>query len=265
MRPDDIFGPAVFGSQYDATFGALIDYARLSDVLLEEVPPGTGFLDLACGTGRLLEEIRARTASVSLGGVDLVEAQLEIARGRVADARLILDDVLELSRLELSGIPPRWVGHAGFGFLNLLPAVQRCRLFAACARHDGLQEIWVEVWSPDHQQTRFTSGTWYEHSMSHGFLRARNRRSRAGEVEIEFQFFVGGSSPVVSVQQMFEVSRSEIEAEAGRSGWRLVRTIPCTYRREPDSHLLLVFSRDRSYAAAGSEQAAEGVRRAENA
>jgi len=62
------------------------------DLLVERLPAGArNVLDLGCGNGPLLERLAARTPRLErIYGVDLCASDLELARARVADERVVL-------------------------------------------------------------------------------------------------------------------------------------------------------------------------------
>ncbi len=64
---------------------------RILGELLAERPGARVAIDFACGTGRILQFLAARTHDVI--GVDVSPAMLEVARRRCPDARLVEGDV----------------------------------------------------------------------------------------------------------------------------------------------------------------------------
>ena len=60
---------------------------------LADVGPAMAALDLACGTGTTLSELRQLLPAAELVGVDISAAMLELAAARVPGARLVRSDV----------------------------------------------------------------------------------------------------------------------------------------------------------------------------
>lgn len=86
---------------YDAEFAALYDelyasrdYARQADqieqIVLTHCPGATSLLDVGCGTGELLAHLRGR---FELAGVDVSEAMVAVARAKMLDVPVHLDDL----------------------------------------------------------------------------------------------------------------------------------------------------------------------------
>lgn len=67
----------------------------LSPIIREQVPNAITWLDLCCGTGSLLH--LASDAGFDTTGVDISKYQIEHARHRIPNARLIVDDIRQLS------------------------------------------------------------------------------------------------------------------------------------------------------------------------
>ncbi|MGZ7079667.1 MAG: class I SAM-dependent DNA methyltransferase [Thermoanaerobaculia bacterium] len=87
---------------YEATNAGRDDYWRLMAAprrrvqmilrLIGEVPEATSVVDVGCGNGVLLEEIRRRYPRLRLTGIDLSHAQIEINRARDATIEWIAAD-----------------------------------------------------------------------------------------------------------------------------------------------------------------------------
>ncbi len=138
---------------YDAVY-AFKDYAgeaaRLRALVEERTDGARSLLDVACGTGRHLAELRAW---YEVEGVDLDPALLAIARERLPDVALHEADLVTLDL-------GREFDVVTCLFSSIAYVVTRERLAAACAalaRHVApggvlLVEPWVlpEEWLPDH-------------------------------------------------------------------------------------------------------------------
>lgn len=85
---------------YDAVY-SFKDYAaearRIHELVEERSPAASSLLDVACGTGKHLEQLRAW---YEVGGLDLDPQLLEIARARLGDVPLVVEDMtsFELNR-----------------------------------------------------------------------------------------------------------------------------------------------------------------------
>lgn len=85
---------------YDAVY-SFKDYAteagRIHTVVEERAPAASSLLDVACGTGKHLEQLRAW---YEVSGLDLDPQLVEIARGRLGDVPLFVGDMasFELNR-----------------------------------------------------------------------------------------------------------------------------------------------------------------------
>jgi SAM-dependent methyltransferase len=85
---------------YDAVY-SVKDYAteaeRVHELIEERSPDASSLLDVACGTGKHLEQLRAW---YEVSGLDLAEQLLEIARDRLGDVPLLVGDMasFELGR-----------------------------------------------------------------------------------------------------------------------------------------------------------------------
>ncbi len=83
----------------DATRDHWIDVrtrGALVDAVATAVHPGAVIVDLGCGSGHLLDDLRARFPQAFLVGIDAVPEGLAKARRRVPGAELILADVTTL-------------------------------------------------------------------------------------------------------------------------------------------------------------------------
>ena len=132
---------------YDAIY-AFKDYAAeaetIRELVEERVPGARTLLDVACGTGKHLAELRAR---YEVEGVDLDRALLAVARDRLPEVRLHEGDMVELDLGRTFDVVTCLFSSIGY-------VVTRERLAAACAalaRHvapGGL--LLVEPWlTPD--------------------------------------------------------------------------------------------------------------------
>jgi SAM-dependent methyltransferase len=139
MTSDPYAALARVQDAFDDRFGAFAGRVRprLEALLGEAAPPGRragagSFLDLGCGTGRLLEGLRARHPGWRLAGVDASPAMLEAARRRLAGARV---ELIEARIEELpAGSPFDAVG-CFHDTLNHLPGAGALgRVFGAVAR-----------------------------------------------------------------------------------------------------------------------------------
>jgi len=87
---------------YDLLYATVKDYhaeaTELAALIRERCPRATSLLDVACGTGRHLQELRSSFADIA--GIDVEPGMLEVARGRLPDVRLELADMraFELGR-----------------------------------------------------------------------------------------------------------------------------------------------------------------------
>ena len=57
------------------------DYKKIVDGVLNQ--PSANILEIGCGTGLILEEIAKRNPAISLTGMDLTQAMLNIAQKRL--------------------------------------------------------------------------------------------------------------------------------------------------------------------------------------
>ena len=92
--------PAMFSKSarwYDRFYGDK-DYAaegrRVADLIRLRCPDATTLLDVACGTGRHLEHLRA---TFTCEGIDIDPRLLDIARSRLAGVPLALADMVQFS------------------------------------------------------------------------------------------------------------------------------------------------------------------------
>lgn len=90
METYDAFAPF-----YDAVQGDRADHAAYVRSLIDKHHPGAkAVLELACGTGSILKQLRPR---YDVTGVDLSKGMLEIAARKVPRATLIQGDMTEIS------------------------------------------------------------------------------------------------------------------------------------------------------------------------
>lgn len=68
-------------------------YAAFAEVLLHDSGDAPNVLDIGCGDGVLLEEIRKIKPSAALTGIDLVASDIATARERLPGATLYVDDL----------------------------------------------------------------------------------------------------------------------------------------------------------------------------
>ena len=84
------------------TYDSAAQFQReLGRYLIDQIAPAaTGTLiDLGCGTGEALQEIKSRWPDLRLIGVDIAPAMIEKARTRIADSSLLVADI------EQTGLP----------------------------------------------------------------------------------------------------------------------------------------------------------------
>ncbi len=76
------------GSGYEAYIGRWS--RRVADVFIDraDVPPGSRWVDVGCGTGAVTETILARCEPASILGIDPSETFLEVARSAIHDPRV---------------------------------------------------------------------------------------------------------------------------------------------------------------------------------
>jgi SAM-dependent methyltransferase len=83
-----------YGSRYDLVFASK-DYAaeseKLRGIIEDRTPGAKTLLDVACGTGRHVEELRPH---YEVEGLDLSEEQLQVARERIPDGVFHQGDML---------------------------------------------------------------------------------------------------------------------------------------------------------------------------
>jgi len=93
-----------WASTYDRTPGQSF-FRRIHRRVVEAVVAGDRLprrvLDLGCGTGRLLEDLRRRLPEAELVGVDPSEAMLTVARGRLGRDPRVRLEVATAARLPL--------------------------------------------------------------------------------------------------------------------------------------------------------------------
>ncbi|XMB85134.1 class I SAM-dependent methyltransferase [Mycoplasmatota bacterium WC44] len=70
-----------------------VNYNELLDIINENVKEGSTILDLACGTGTMINLLSQ--AGYNMIGADISEEMLEIARGKNPDSRLFVHDLKE--------------------------------------------------------------------------------------------------------------------------------------------------------------------------
>ena len=85
---------AVFAPFYDAVMGDRAGEADYLRSLIERYHPAARtLLELACGTGAVLEQLQP---SYEVAGVDLSRAMLDLARTKVPSARLVQGDITSI-------------------------------------------------------------------------------------------------------------------------------------------------------------------------
>jgi len=89
----DVTGYDVFAPFYDAVQGERAEHAAYLRSLIEKHRPGAKtVLELACGTGSILKQLRPHYHVV---GVDRSEPMLEVARRKVAGVRVLRADMTQ--------------------------------------------------------------------------------------------------------------------------------------------------------------------------
>jgi len=81
-------GPWGDGDAYDRFMGRWSRGIAPEFLAWLDAPRGGRWVDVGCGTGALTEEILARCGPAEVLGVDLSDAQLSVARGRLDDRRV---------------------------------------------------------------------------------------------------------------------------------------------------------------------------------
>lgn len=234
----------ILGSEYDCTFGELLDYRALAAFVAGQFREDTSFLDLACGTGRLLEEIE-RQGGWELAGVDEAEEQLEIARKRLGTARLYCGDILAPKLLHADVLGRGWCAHLGFAFMNRLAAERRRAFFRRWHEHTKVGRIGVEIWSLRHQLAVFLPNVWHRRDLAGGTLRSRctHADSTGREIKLEMVFCVDGQE-LRSEARMYRFDEDELISDAEAGGWRVEQVAAAEYRGgQGDSHTFVRFSR----------------------
>ncbi|HEY7253394.1 MAG TPA: class I SAM-dependent methyltransferase [Methylomirabilota bacterium] len=136
---------------YDALYH-FKDYATASEQLhamIQDLRPGAGsLLDVACGTGKHLEWLRAH---YDVAGLDLSADMLEVARSRCPDVPLHQADMVDFELHRTFDVVTCLF--SSIGSVKTLPNLQRA--VACMARHLRPQGVMiVEPWfSPDNYWT----------------------------------------------------------------------------------------------------------------
>lgn len=235
---------AISGVQYDETFGQLVDYAKQAEFLRQQLSPDEVFIDLACGTGRLLAELEERV-EWELWGVDIDECQLNMARKRTKSTRFVSGDVFAPDELDVENQWQNGRVHLGFAFVNRLSRSSRASLLKAWVKHSQVQSLILEAWNLDHQRTTFVEGELYKRAVKDGQLRSRYELldESQGKIQLEMEFEVeSGTHRTESI--MFWFDSRELVKIAEREGWR-GRIAPAIYRDEGGaSHDVIILSRN---------------------
>lgn len=141
----DVFSDSV--DIYDAVY-SFKDYAteseRIHTLIEERVPDASSLLDVACGTGKHLEQLRSWYEVV---GLDLDPNLIEIARGRLNDVPLVVGDMtsFELDR-RFDAITCLF---SSIGYVGTLERLNRAVATMAAHLHPGGVLI-IEPWlAPD--------------------------------------------------------------------------------------------------------------------
>lgn len=100
--------------------------ARFTDDLVRRLPEGARVLDLGCGAG--IPSTRLLAERFEVLGVDISEAQIELARKNVPEATFVRDDFSELAFPEGS-----FDGVAAFYSISHVPREEHTRLFVRVA------------------------------------------------------------------------------------------------------------------------------------
>jgi SAM-dependent methyltransferase len=139
---------------YDVIYAEKLDYealgSRLADIISEHTPGASTLLEVACGTGLYLEQLRDRYA---VEGLDLSEEMLDVARRRLPDIPLHQGDMRTLD-LGNSFDVVACLGSSVAYLLTQDDLAQTYRHFADHLTDGGvlIVEPWLEpeVWLGDH-------------------------------------------------------------------------------------------------------------------
>lgn len=219
----------IAGVDYDRTFGAILDYEALGRFVLRSMSTTT-LVDLACGTGSLLAAVERLNAAVSLVGVDSSESQLQVARAKVAHARFVGVDMLDVLSYRDVCLG-EFDCHLGFAFLNTVGLAWRRTLLSRLLHLSAARTLIMEVWNNDDQERRFKPGFWYERSVGGALLRSRftyvDRGENAIRIEFEFHF---EHRVHATASTMYRFSSSALADLAGEVGWVVEGIEDASYR-----------------------------------
>ena len=164
---------SIRGNQYDRTYGAFFSYEKLAKFIhnLHAIQcSDIHFIDLACGTGSLLEKLAVLLPANRLHGIDLESKQLTVARKRVPSIDFLKWDINKLSTLPLSS---KWfpaMAHLGFCFLNILEPLKRNDLLRNLKKNNGIRYLLFEIQNDDYQSSRYREGKWYQSRLTSNVL-----------------------------------------------------------------------------------------------
>ena len=236
------------GAQYDHTAGSVIDYPKLARFLCSETRllDATAFIDLACGTGRLLQEIRAIRPDLPLIGIDASAEQLAVARDRVTDMTFHTLDLTRLSTLPAAGTWEGAAAHAGYCFINTLRPEERDQLFEQILTTPGIARLGFEIQNEDHQQEAYLEDVWYERILESGvtlrskWIRGSGQQNRHLLIE-----YLSKSLRCQDSVDIYGWLADDCTAYIRGKGWEQVSLLHASYRGEakPPSHWLVVADR----------------------
>ncbi|MCI1779244.1 MAG: class I SAM-dependent methyltransferase [Bacteroidales bacterium] len=240
MKQDEILG-----IEYNRTFGAILNYQKLASFLLKKkiLEDNDRLIDLACGTGSLIHEIRNIHKSISLVGIDIDIEQLKIARKYNSDALFISEDLFTFSIGDYID-SQNWIAHLGFSFINRLTYDEIVKLVHNLTKNKQITCVLTEIWNYEYQLNHFQYDKWYRTKLPEGFLMTKSdKKDRSDNViDIDFEFHINDKVQKSSYT-MFRYQTDVIESIFKKAGWNFFEVESSSYRESGESHNFISIKR----------------------
>jgi SAM-dependent methyltransferase len=230
------------GKLYDETFGSFFNYCELAKLIVYDIglraPLNFNFIDLACGTGCLLEALQQYLPSNRLYGIDIDDSQLCLAKEKAPSVRFFKFNINELP---MAGESISWshgIVHLGFCYLNTLSIEEREKLLCVIKRTKGVNQILFEIQNDHYQSVRYSEGEWYENLLSSGVtLRSKwiYNDSHHKSKKLLLHFHGNGFNNKDEVE-IFPWPIYDCIRTLESIGWTLIEVLPAKYRQY-DGHV----------------------------
>lgn len=236
------------GEDYQATLEKYIDYSAIGNFLVKEVNISSiysSLLDVPCGTGILLQNIRQRNNSLPLYGMDISKRQLLLAKKNINDIVFFHGNIFSLNSYRSKIKVGPLLCHIGSCFFNTLDSAHRIKLLTSLYKTPAVSGICLEIQNVQHQVT-FKTGQWYKTKLQDGtimFTRSINIGENVKQLEMRFyKTSLLSKHFEILYDWPIEICKSDLVS----TGWNHVKVVIPFYRStesQLNSHWYLIAER----------------------